>query len=166
MKHFLLLLFCSVMLSSCAMKYGAKSDSFFGLYGYSEMQLDTASWMVMFDGDETLDRQVVERYALYRCAELTVEKGFDHFVVIDKDHDHATRISQGPPMKSTSTEPVHGPGGLQTVTVTTTTRSISVHDRHSSSKTIRMFRGAPKDDIVPAYNAKFMLHSMASEVKR
>jgi hypothetical protein len=166
MKHLALLLFCAVTLSSCAMKYGSKADSFFGLYGYSEMQIDTASYVVSFEGDETLDKQVVERYVLFRCAELTVEKGYEHFVVIDKDQDHATRISQGVPMRHTSTEHVHVPGGMQTVAVTTTTRSISIHDRHSASKTIRMFRNTSMDGMPQAYNAKFMLNSMASEVKR
>jgi hypothetical protein len=47
--------------------------------GYSEQRLDEAHWRVDFVGDETASAEVVERYLLYRAAELTLASGYDWF---------------------------------------------------------------------------------------
>lgn len=52
--------------------------------GYSEQQLGDNRYRVTFDGDTLTSRERVEGYMLYRAAELTVQKGFDRFRIVDR----------------------------------------------------------------------------------
>lgn len=53
--------------------------------GYDEQQLETDRYRVKFEGNTATPREVVEDFALYRAAELTLETGNDHFRVVAKD---------------------------------------------------------------------------------
>ncbi|MGH7335664.1 MAG: CC0125/CC1285 family lipoprotein [Candidatus Rokuibacteriota bacterium] len=50
--------------------------------GYADTRVNADTFNVVFQGNAQTSRQIAETYALYRCAELTVESGFDYFVVI------------------------------------------------------------------------------------
>jgi hypothetical protein len=50
--------------------------------GYAHTRVNVDTFNVVFQGNAQTSRQTAETYALYRCAELTVESGFDYFVVI------------------------------------------------------------------------------------
>lgn len=50
--------------------------------GYADTRVNVDTFNVVFQGNAQTSRQTAETYALYRCAELTVESGFDYFVVI------------------------------------------------------------------------------------
>jgi hypothetical protein len=52
--------------------------------GYGEQQLESNRYRVWFAGNSATPREVVEDYVLYRCAELTLEKGYDYFVLADR----------------------------------------------------------------------------------
>lgn len=52
--------------------------------GYGEQQLETNRYRVWFAGNSATPRQTVEDYVLYRCAELTLDKGYDYFVLSDR----------------------------------------------------------------------------------
>src|SRR3546814_10899027 len=47
--------------------------------------------MVSFSGNSLTSRETVERYLLFRAAELTVQQGFDHFILVDRNTDRKTR---------------------------------------------------------------------------
>ena len=51
--------------------------------GYAETRLGEDTFKGSFVGNEDTARTTAETYLLYRCAELTVEAGFDHFVIIE-----------------------------------------------------------------------------------
>ena len=53
--------------------------------GYWDEQLDASHFRVTFAGNSLTSRDTVERYLLYRAAELTVQNGFDHFILIERD---------------------------------------------------------------------------------
>lgn len=53
--------------------------------GYTNEQVDSISYRVRFKGNNYTSRQKVEDYLLYRCAELTDQLGYDHFVVVSQD---------------------------------------------------------------------------------
>jgi hypothetical protein len=55
--------------------------------GYSDVRLDATHWRVSFRGNDLTSRETVERYLLYRAADLTVNQGFDWFVTDDKQTD-------------------------------------------------------------------------------
>ena len=55
--------------------------------GYRESRLTSDHWRVDFSGNTLTSRETVERYLLYRAAELTVSQGFDWFMTDDKQTD-------------------------------------------------------------------------------
>ncbi|WP_324826635.1 CC0125/CC1285 family lipoprotein [Qipengyuania zhejiangensis] len=52
--------------------------------GYSEQRLSANSFRVNFAGNSLTSRDRVEGYLLYRAAELTLQSGFDYFVIVDR----------------------------------------------------------------------------------
>ena len=59
--------------------------------GYSEERLDGAHWVVRFSGNSLTSRETVERYLLYRAAELTIEQGYDWFDAGSTDTERKSR---------------------------------------------------------------------------
>jgi len=165
----IVLLLFLVVLSSCATKYGPVSHSLLSSkYGYSDSPIDSVTWQVIFSGNEATSVDVVERYALFRAAELTTEKGYDYFIVLDRNIEAQTITHTGPPMTNSSTEPWSDPltGAHGTVTTTTTTRDIDTGTAHSSMKMIRMFKGQKPADMTQSYDAKAMLKLMSQSIDR
>jgi hypothetical protein len=70
--------------------------------GYSEEQIEANRFRVSFAGNTITSRETVERYLLYRAAELTVQQGFDHFLLANRDTEAKTEIR--------STPSAYGPG--------------------------------------------------------
>ena len=59
-------------------------------YGYDETQIEDNRFRVSFSGNSLTDRETVENYLLYRAAELTLENGYDHFIVSTQDTEKDT----------------------------------------------------------------------------
>jgi hypothetical protein len=53
--------------------------------GYSDQQIEANRWTVSFSGNDLTSRQTVERYLLYRAAELTQQQGYDWFTTVDRN---------------------------------------------------------------------------------
>jgi len=70
--------------------------------GYSDEQIEANRFRVSFRGNSLTSRETVERYLLFRAAELTVQRGFDHFILVDRDTEKTTRTYR--------TGPSWGPG--------------------------------------------------------
>jgi hypothetical protein len=68
-------------LASCATAYQPRSMT----GGYQERQLSEGRWYVEFFGNGNTKRDTVFGFWLNRCAELTIERGFDYFVFISKE---------------------------------------------------------------------------------
>lgn len=62
-----------------------------GGYGYTDQEIEDRRYRVSFDGNASTPREQVENYLLYRAAELTVQNGFDHFIIVDRDLERSTR---------------------------------------------------------------------------
>ncbi|MEO1119815.1 MAG: hypothetical protein AAFW88_00975 [Pseudomonadota bacterium] len=54
-------------------------------YGFSERRLDANTFEVQFRDAPESDRAAVERFMLYRAAELTLSNGFDWFRVVNRE---------------------------------------------------------------------------------
>lgn len=66
--------------------------------GYSETQIDTNRVRVSFTGEPGTDRESVESNLLYRAPELTMQRGYDWFSVIDHSvEENMETIRRGPP---------------------------------------------------------------------
>ncbi len=68
-----------ILLLSCAVTYRPMNAS----GGYSENQMNENTFEVTFEGNQynTLDQ--VRTYLTYRCAELTLQQGLSHFLIIE-----------------------------------------------------------------------------------
>ena len=64
--------------------------------GYSEEQIAPDRYLVRFHGNSLTSRDRVEGYMLYRAAELTMQHGFDWFVVLDHNTEHNVRTIARP----------------------------------------------------------------------
>jgi hypothetical protein len=58
--------------------------------GYFDHQIEANRWQVGFKGNDLTSRETVERYLLYRAAELAVSQGFDWFEAVDRHTDKKT----------------------------------------------------------------------------
>ncbi len=56
-------------------------------YGYRDTRIDSSHWRVSFAGNSLTSRETVEKYLLYRAAELTVQQGGDWFEAAERHTD-------------------------------------------------------------------------------
>ena len=59
--------------------------------GYFEEQIESNRFRVTFSGNSMTSRDTVERYLLYRAAELTRQRGYDWFVMADRNTERRSR---------------------------------------------------------------------------
>lgn len=116
----------------CATAY--QSSGFTG--GYKDAKLDENTYRVSFQGNGMTSRETVEIYGLYRCAELTVERGFDYFISID---------------------------GADGSTVTAGGGFAVTH--FAVSRTIKLFKGTKPADSEKAFDARELMKNLEAEVK-
>lgn len=64
--------------------------------GYRDVRLDANHWRVSFQGNSVTSRETVERYLLYRAAELTASQGFDWFQETDQHTDKRADVYVDP----------------------------------------------------------------------
>jgi hypothetical protein len=84
----LLISVLSFLIVSCATPYQPKGSS----GGYSNMGLGNDQFKISFKGNVYTDSDTVYDYFLRRCAEVTVEKGFDYFVLMDNNVSSETNV--------------------------------------------------------------------------
>jgi len=58
--------------------------------GYTTQRIESNRFRISFRGNSVTSRQTVDTYMLYRCAEVTLENGYDYFVIVNKDVDKNT----------------------------------------------------------------------------
>ena len=78
------------VLSGCATPY--QSTGYRG--GYSETALGERKYIVEFDGNGYTSGDRVRRYWLLQCAQLTLENGYSHFVIVSADRGATTSSMQ------------------------------------------------------------------------
>ena len=87
--------------SACATAtpYQPKAASGLSSGGYSDLKITSDRYRISFEGNSVTDRDTVERYLLYRAAEVTVREGADWFMLTNRRTDTDTRrVSSGPMM--------------------------------------------------------------------
>jgi hypothetical protein len=82
----------ALALASCATPTPYQPATGSGSYrtGYWDEQIESNRFRVTFAGNNLTARDTVERYLLYRAAELTVQHGFDHFILASRDTETRT----------------------------------------------------------------------------
>lgn len=79
----------SLFLVGCATGY--QKNSFSG--GYVDTQLAKDIFKVEFSGNGYTSSSKVKEYALRRSAELTIEQGYNHFVILDGNNSSSVYSS-------------------------------------------------------------------------
>ncbi|WP_026296579.1 CC0125/CC1285 family lipoprotein [Hirschia maritima] len=91
-KSFLVLLTASALtIAACATQPAYRPASSYNGAGYSEQIIESNRFRVSFKGSSTTPRDEVETFLLLRAAELTLENGFDYFVVVDRETETKSR---------------------------------------------------------------------------
>ena len=136
-------------------------------HGYAEQPLETDRYRVTFSGNSLTARETVENYLLYRAAEVTLERGFDYFVVAEEDVERNTRYRTtfsgvGAPFGSFYGSRFRGPyfgGGLSTAT----SRPINSYEAYAN---ILLRRGDKPADNPEAYDARDVLARLDPTIVR
>jgi hypothetical protein len=95
MNRSLVLIALAATLAACASRpalYQPMHDD----VGYGEQMLEPNRYRVWFAGNSATPRETVEDYVLYRCAELTLDKGYDYFVLSDRTSEKEHARGGGP----------------------------------------------------------------------
>lgn len=64
--------------------------------GFSERQVEQNRFLVTFAGNSSTPRDTVERYLLFRAAEITLQNGGDYFLMANRDTDLQSRTYATP----------------------------------------------------------------------
>lgn len=134
----------SLVLAACGTPYGS-----YGLLGgYTETQLADNVWQVTFEANGYTRQSTTVRYAMLRCAELTLEQGYNYFVIVNKEaySQGAGVISSGSFNASSSTL------GNSTLTTGNMSGLSAMISYPTADQTIMMFKEKPEG--VLSYDAR------------
>jgi hypothetical protein len=70
-----------IPLTGCATAY--RPENITG--GYTDFHMEGTAYRVRFKGNNYTSREKVEQFLLYRCAEVTTQLGYDHFLLVSAD---------------------------------------------------------------------------------
>lgn len=179
------------LVAACATEttYRPATGSGFYRTGYSDQQIEPNRFRVTFAGNTVTDRDVVERYLLFRAAELTLQHGYDYFVMADRDTDRQARTYSTPGAWGSGWGPGFGAygGGLWGPRWGFYGRGfgyrawdpfwggpwggwgagadIRTVDRYEASAEIVMFKGTPERGNVRAFNARSVVDTIGPSVR-
>ncbi|HEX4896363.1 MAG TPA: hypothetical protein VFV11_08555 [Solimonas sp.] len=133
--------------------------------GYSEQRIEQNRYRVSFVGNSLTPRETVENYLLFRAAELTLDAGYDYFVMTDNDTEARTRYTQ-------SVSAYGGPywgwgwgwGGRGGLGIGVSTASPSTD--YQAQAFVLMYKGKKPEQDVRAYDARAVRDSLQPMVKR
>jgi len=145
-----------VTFCGCATPY--QKSGFGG--GYSDTQLQDDVFSVRFRGNAYTSRATVQKYLLLRCAELTVENGYDYFIILERA-DTAKHSTYTAPARTTYQGTIqsssYGRGMLpsyQTYGTATTYGGQTYHfSKPVSECVIKCFKGKKPENMLNAFDA-------------
>lgn len=133
--------------------------------GFTTQRIESNRYRISFKGNSVTSRQRVDSYMLYRYAEVTLENGYDYFVVVSRDTDKSTAyetmndgfgFSYGMGWGGPS-----GWGGPWAGPSFDYSRPINSYDAIAD---IKLFKGAKPFDDPHAYDAHEVMNSLAPTI--
>ena len=125
--------------------------------GYAEQRLETNRYKVTFAGNSSTPRETVETYLLYRAAEVTLQNGYDYFVLVDQSTDKDTTYTWYP---YSYWGPGFGPG-FGASSGTSMPRS-----EYQAQANILIFKGAKDPTNNHAFDARDLKSNLEASIKR
>lgn len=95
----------AVVAASCATTYGPRLLT----GGYADEKVDDNHYRVKFDGNGFASSDRVWTFWMYRCAELTKEKGYTHFTLL-RPGQSLSELREPVPRMITAAFPAQAPG--------------------------------------------------------
>jgi hypothetical protein len=132
-------------------------------YGYSEQQIEDNRYRVTFAGNDLTAADTVQNYLLYRAAELTLDRGYDYFTVVDRNLDRSTAYwGTGDTHLGSGYFTRRGDfvGGLGF-----TTYSARPIDSYTAYADVVMFEGEKPVGEVNAYDARSVLRQLGQTIE-
>jgi hypothetical protein len=174
----------ALLVAGCATEtpYRPATGSGFNRTGFSERQVEANRFLVTFAGNTVTDRDTVERYLLFRAAELTIQNGFDYFVTVDRQTDRQARTYSTPgagfgpgwgyggwggywgPSWRFYGRPWGGWGGWGPWGGGFNDFDVRTVDRYEASAEIVMGRGAPPAGEVRAFQARDVVNRLGPTI--
>ena len=158
----------ALLVAGCATEtpYRPATGQGFNRTGFSDQRIEANRFLVTFAGNTVTDRDTVERYLLYRAAELTLQNGYDYFITVDRQTDRQARTYAtpgagfGPGWGYGGWGGDWGPwgGGFNDFDVRTV-------DRYEASAEIVMGKGAPPSGEVRAFNARDVVERLGPTIR-
>ena len=153
--------FMVVTLSACAIPYGK-----YGLLcGLTDSPIDENTFSISVDTNDLTSQQTTSMHAFYRAAELTVESGFDYFVIAS-DANNSTSMAMAMPGGSTSNTTINTYGSTaygRTNTSYAPTTVVSVV-YPNSTLIIKSFKGAKPEGVPSAYDARSVMKYIGPQI--
>jgi hypothetical protein len=143
------LLVISLFLVACATQY--QNQGFSG--GFSETQISNDTFDVFFNGNGYTSAQRASNLNLLRSAELTLESGFSHFIILDR----AASVDRSTSVTTSNTMVTGGYGSLNATSFGTT---IPI-SKPSSQNRIRGFKEKPEG--VFSYDAQIVYKNLSEK---
>lgn len=166
MKNIAISALTMFLLIGCATTYQSKGFS----GGFSETQLDENIFTVRFNGNGFTSAERASDFTILRSAELALQNGFTHFVIVDANQYTQTSTYKAPTTATTTlntnttgTASIYGnTGTYNSNTYGTATTQISGGQTYniskpSTSNTIVCFKSKPEGF---SYSAKFLVESL------
>lgn len=148
-------------LFGCATGY--KPYGTFG--GYSETQLAENRFKILYKGNAYVARDTAEDYLLLRSAEVTLQNGFTHFVVLDGSSEDEVHVHSIPVTTTTrGSVDKQGDGVKMKSETITSGGGVSVSRHPRTSALIVCYKGRPpasaKADPARTFDAQFISTGM------
>lgn len=145
--------------------------------GYVDTRINGNTAVVYYDGTRYDSPQEVKRYLLFRCAQVTINNGYDYFIITSSS---MSRYNIQVHTKETSVPVTSNPRMFDQYYTTTQLKSVSVVKtsvprkiscdpcapkvpEHGAAAVIKMFNGDVPDNIPNAYNAEDVIGHLAPE---
>lgn len=157
------------VLAACATSTYYEPASSDDTYGYSEQKIEDNRFRIMFKGNSLTERETVENFLLYRAAEVTVEEGYDYFVVVREDTEKETRVSRigGDPYFYGRGRPFPYYGwGYAWDPFYDSRVDYVERNRYTAMAYIVLGKGEKPADETTAYDARQVLNNLSSSILR
>jgi hypothetical protein len=152
-------LFACIVIAGCATPYQPEGAA----GGYTETRLDNNVFRVGFNGNGYTSAERAEEMALLRSAEVALNNGFSHFVVVDgRVREQQSSVTMPSQSTTTGTVTTFGNQAYGRANTTTWGGQTFLVTKPRSINTIMCFQGRPQIGGM-VYDATFLYNSLGSK---
>ncbi len=156
MNKIILLLITFLLLNGCSTSY--QPQGFSG--GYTDFALSSDVYRVTFQGNGYTSYNKVQMYLLRRCSELTLEKGYNYFLLMANNSSIDTSAYVTPSTINSSSSTTYSSYSSQIYTNTSINPGqIYYINKHGASAIIKMF----KTQQLNTFDAKIILSNFQQQ---